>query len=279
MRPGWFYHTAHDGFTKSPEYLMQKYLTSVGNSATMNIGISPDKRGLLTDEDVKALKGFADIKNKFFSCKVNSVSTPFNMVVIREDVARGEHIDAWRLVLDGKEIDKGISIGAKRIRVFPELLSGKELKFEITAGSAKESDVEIELYSVEPSLMKSVMTAKIPERPKASFELNGTPTKVTNSSIIYYFKGNQKFHSVLISPDTANLGGTPVTFKLSYSNDGNNWTKDDTQYRLGNVAANPIAQTLKLTKEQKAKYVKIESVKSLEDNAPIAVGALQLVAD
>jgi alpha-L-fucosidase len=277
LRPGWFYHDAHNGYTKSPAYLMQKYLTSVGNSATMNIGISPDKRGLLTDEDVKALKGFAEIKNKFFENKVKSVSDKFNMIVIRENVAKGEHIDGWKLVLDGNEIDKGVSIGAKRIRVFKEQLSGKELKFEITAGSAKPCDVKIELFNVEPSLMKSVMDAKIPERPKPSFELNGMPTMKKANFIIYQFKGRTKAHSVLIDPDKSNLGGTPMTFKLSFSNDGVNWEKDQTEYRLGNVAANPIAQIVKLTKEQNAKYVKVELVKPLEDNAPIAIKAFQLI--
>jgi alpha-L-fucosidase len=277
MRPGWFYHDSHNGYTKSPEYLMQKYLTSAGNSATMNIGISPDKRGLLTDEDVKALKGFAEIKNKFFAIKVKSAAKPFNMIVIRENVANGEHIDGWTLSLDGKEIDKGISIGAKRIRVFPEQLSGKELKFEITAGSAKPCDVKIELFNVEPSLMKSVMDAKIPQRPKPTFELNGMPTKIESNSIVYQFKGKSKFHSVLIDPDKNNLGGTPVTFKLSFSNDGVNWEKDDTEYRLGNIAANPIAQVVKLSKEQNVRYVKVEMIKSLEENRSIAIKAFQLV--
>jgi alpha-L-fucosidase len=277
MRPGWFYHDSHNGYTKSPEYLMQKYLTSVGNSATMNIGISPDKRGLLTDEDVKALKGFAEIKNKFFADKVKSVAQPFNMVVIRENVANGEHIDGWKLLLDGKEIDKGVSIGAKRIRVFGEQISGKELKFEITAGSAKPCDVRIELFNVEPSLMKAVADAKIPQRPKPTFELNGMPTTVKSNFIVFQFKGKTKFHSVLIDPDRDNLGGTPVTFKLSFSNNGVDWEKDDTEYRLGNIAANPIAQVVKLSKARNVRYVKVETLKSLEENRPIAIKAFQLV--
>jgi hypothetical protein len=81
----------------------------------------------------------------------------------------------------------------------------------------------------------------------------------------------------LIDPDKNNLGGTPVTFKLSFSNDGVNWEKDDTEYRLGNIAANPIAQVVKLSKEQNVRYVKVEMIKSLEENRPIAIKAFQLV--
>jgi hypothetical protein len=82
---------------------------------------------------------------------------------------------------------------------------------------------------------------------------------------------------VLIDPDRDNLGGTPVTFKLSFSNNGVDWEKDDTEYRLGNIAANPIAQVVKLSKARNVRYVKVETLKSLEENRPIAIKAFQLV--
>ena len=39
LRRGWFYHEKERGTTKSAAYLMKLYLSSVGNAATMNIGI------------------------------------------------------------------------------------------------------------------------------------------------------------------------------------------------------------------------------------------------
>ena len=42
----------------SAAYLVQRYVGTVGNGGTMNIGIAPDKDGMLVDEDVRELKGF-----------------------------------------------------------------------------------------------------------------------------------------------------------------------------------------------------------------------------
>ena len=277
LRPGWFYHESENGFTKSPQYLMKIYLSSIGNGGTMNIGIAPDQRGLVTDEDINALKGFANIKSRFFEKEVKSTKEPFNMVVMREDVSKGEHIDGWTLSLDGKEIQKGISIGGKRIRVFDKPLTGEKLTFTITAGSAKPSDVKIKLYYVDEELLKSVMSAKPPPRPKYDPNAKGLELKKTEKEIVYQFNFPRFFTSVMITPDTTKLGGTPVTFKLDYSDDGVKWIEDENEYRLGNVAANPIPQTIKLAAPQKAKYVRIKSMRSLKEKDPIAVLSFQLV--
>lgn len=276
LRPGWFYHKFQDGYTKSGEYLMKIYLRTVGNGGTMNIGIAPDGRGLLTDEDVKSLARFSEIRKSFFSEKVMSVKDGFNMIVMREDVSKGEHIDGWTLSLDGKEISKGVSIGGKRIRVFEKPLAGEKLDFVITAGSAEPGNVSIELYRVDPELVKKVMDSKVPPRPKAG-SVNGFAVKQLEKSIVYQFRSVQDFSSVLVAPDKTKLGGTPVTFKLAYSLDGKEWEQDGTEYRLGNVEANPIAQTLKLAKPRKAKYVWVESVRTLKENNRISLFSFQLV--
>ena len=83
LRPGWFYHAKERGKSKHAAYLMNRYLSSVGNGGTMNIGIAPNKDGLLDEEDVKALKGFKAIKDAFFSHPVESGA--FNVVVTRDE--------------------------------------------------------------------------------------------------------------------------------------------------------------------------------------------------
>ena len=66
LRPGWFYHAADDGKSKSADTLMQLYLKSVGRAACLDLGLSPDKTGRLSGEDVAILKEFGDrLKNTF----------------------------------------------------------------------------------------------------------------------------------------------------------------------------------------------------------------------
>jgi alpha-L-fucosidase len=67
LRPGWFWHPEQKGKTKTPEQLFQLYLKSVGRGAALDLGIAPDTRGLLDEEDVKALEGFGRLVSQSFS--------------------------------------------------------------------------------------------------------------------------------------------------------------------------------------------------------------------
>jgi alpha-L-fucosidase len=55
IRPGWFYHSKEDSLVKSPEKLFEIYLSSVGRGSTLLLNVPPDRRGLLHENDVKAL--------------------------------------------------------------------------------------------------------------------------------------------------------------------------------------------------------------------------------
>jgi alpha-L-fucosidase len=69
IRPGWFYHASQNGKVKSPYTLLDLYYKSVGRGANLDLGLSPNRDGLLDQEDVAALKGFGTIIKETF--KVN----------------------------------------------------------------------------------------------------------------------------------------------------------------------------------------------------------------
>lgn len=66
IRPGWFYHASEDSLVKTPERLLDIYLSSVGRGSTLLLNVPPDKRGLFHENDVKALAGFRKLLNKEF---------------------------------------------------------------------------------------------------------------------------------------------------------------------------------------------------------------------
>lgn len=66
IRKGWFYHAEEDSLVKSAGKLFDVYLTSVGRGSTLLLNIPPDRRGLLHDKDVLALKGFRKILDHEF---------------------------------------------------------------------------------------------------------------------------------------------------------------------------------------------------------------------
>lgn len=66
IRKGWFYHAEEDSLVKSPERLLEIYLTSVGRGSTLLLNVPPDKRGLIHENDVKSLKGFKELLDSEF---------------------------------------------------------------------------------------------------------------------------------------------------------------------------------------------------------------------
>ncbi len=66
IRKGWFYHAEEDTLVKTPEQLFDIYLTSVGRGSTLLLNIPPDRRGLVHENDVAALKGFRALLDSEF---------------------------------------------------------------------------------------------------------------------------------------------------------------------------------------------------------------------
>ena len=156
MRPGWFYHAKEKGKTKSGIYLLKRYLNTIGNGGTMNLGIAPNKDGLLDDEDVKALADFGKLKAAFFSKPITNGLC--NVVVMGEDVVnRGETCDEWQL-FDGKEkLIYGRTIGIKRIRTLESPCRAENMRLEVYGDNAEA--LPLKFYYVEPEFLKAVLSA------------------------------------------------------------------------------------------------------------------------
>lgn len=67
LRPGWFYHKEQDEKVKSADTLLSLYYQSVGRGACLDLGLSPDRRGLLNENDVDSLKKFGEILKATFA--------------------------------------------------------------------------------------------------------------------------------------------------------------------------------------------------------------------
>lgn len=72
IRPGWFYHEKEDSLVKSAEKLFDIYLTSVGRGSTLLLNVPPDKRGLINEKDIAALKGWRELLDKEFDENIAS---------------------------------------------------------------------------------------------------------------------------------------------------------------------------------------------------------------
>ena len=66
IRPGWFYRTSEDSMVKSPEKLVDIYFSSAGRNSVLLLNVPPDKRGLISDSNIKSLTGMKKILDKTF---------------------------------------------------------------------------------------------------------------------------------------------------------------------------------------------------------------------
>lgn len=69
IRPRWFYNEDDDELVRSPYKLVDIYYNSVGLNGVLLLNVPPDKRGLIHDNDVKALQGMRYILDETF--KIN----------------------------------------------------------------------------------------------------------------------------------------------------------------------------------------------------------------
>lgn len=67
IRPGWFYHPEEDSLVKTPEQLFDIYLSSVGRGSTLLLNVPPDRRGLIHENDVAALRGWRQMLDEAFA--------------------------------------------------------------------------------------------------------------------------------------------------------------------------------------------------------------------
>ncbi|WP_235996599.1 alpha-L-fucosidase [Pseudoxanthomonas beigongshangi] len=62
IRPGWFWHADQDAKVRTPQNLMNLYFTSVGRNSKLLLNVPPTPDGLFHDNDVRALQGFARLR-------------------------------------------------------------------------------------------------------------------------------------------------------------------------------------------------------------------------
>jgi alpha-L-fucosidase len=67
IRPCWFWHAAEDTKVKAPLELMDLYCKSVGRGASLLLNVPPNRKGLLSPEDVASLKGFDGLVESAFT--------------------------------------------------------------------------------------------------------------------------------------------------------------------------------------------------------------------
>jgi alpha-L-fucosidase len=111
IRKGWFYHAEEDSAVKTPQQLLDIYLTSVGRGSTLLLNVPPDRRGRFHENDVAALQGFRKLLDQEFKTDLA------RNTVVKADTYRGKSAQyAASKLVDGNEAtywatDDGVTTG------------------------------------------------------------------------------------------------------------------------------------------------------------------------
>ncbi len=168
IRPGWFYHKNEDNKVKNANELMNIWNKSVGRGSNLLLNLPVDNRGLVHENDVKALTEFKKMRELYFSnnllknnflkkfdkkTKVIELGklTTLNCAVVQEKIDMGQNVKKFHLeaFVNGswKNIASATTIGQKRIVYFEEI-STNRLKIVIDDELERAMIANIELYRV-----------------------------------------------------------------------------------------------------------------------------------
>ena len=137
-RRHWFWGPGTDATLKSPQQLVDAYLTSVGVGANLLVNLTPDTDGLIPEAEVQMLESFGTLLDSAFDEPISSTSsegrweegntlvldletaTDVEYIVIEEDLQHGQRVKQYRVesLVDGKwvSVHEGSTIGRKRIQ-------------------------------------------------------------------------------------------------------------------------------------------------------------------
>ncbi|MCQ2368409.1 MAG: alpha-L-fucosidase [Kiritimatiellae bacterium] len=292
LRRTWFWH--RNDRAKSLKELTDCYFESVGRGGVLDLGLAPNKDGLLDEGDVQRLKEFgayiaAYKKSRAGKCGEYTVSADkmtldlnlpeprtFSAVEIRENLAKGGmRIGEWRIEADGVVIARGPQVGNRRIARFPEVTAKKvSLIVEKCDGKPAISDFSIrKLPRVED--FEGAEIAEVEEKiyPRGKIKFSKTGKAILGADF-----GKELSLSGFNYDPGKNLNDMTDYYRASASRDGKNW-KVVSEAEFGNLKANPVKQSIRFSETVKARYLKIEGLKAIEGEPALKIEQIEYIAE
>jgi len=157
-RPTWFWTPESDGALLSLERLHAIYLRSVGHGANLLINMTPDRRGLIPEAEVRRLSEFGHAIRACYGMPIAETNsegrwndavtlvltwespTPVTAIILEEDLRFGQRVTRYRIEADiagcWQPITEGTTIGRCRIERFADARHTRRLRLCILASTA-----------------------------------------------------------------------------------------------------------------------------------------------
>ena len=139
IRPGWFWHPAEDRRVRTPDDLLQLYVTSVGRNSKLLLNVPPTRDGRLAEPDVASLLEFRRRRESAFGPEARkdpSRAATVRAAALEEDIERGQSISGYEIEALGSSgwstIARGTTVGYRKIDRF-EPVTAERFRVRVTS--------------------------------------------------------------------------------------------------------------------------------------------------
>ena len=284
---GWFWHP--DDRPKSLAELVDVYFMTVGRNSVLDLGLAPNRDGVIGADDVARLKEFGDYVRAFnatdFAADAKRTETregnrltvnlklpaarSFNTIDLKEEISDGQTIGTWtaeaKVGGEWKALAKGTTVGSRRMERFASV-------------ETDEVRIVLEGEKGRPVIRSAALRFAPPVKPEPvaqDFEQWRSPVKLTEPAPdvrIYDLLRHVAVDTFQYRPPKDRTDGVPDKFALYASDDGATWREVMTG-EFGNLRANPVMQRLPMPGKVEARYFKVVALRAL-DGSPRWEGTL-----
>lgn len=295
IRPGWFYHKEEDNKVKSLKHLADIYFQSVGYNSVLLLNIPPDRRGLINEADVTRLKEFAEYRKQAFAddrvkegqklweaisngertYKLKSGSE-INIVMLQEDIARGQRVEAFSVeaqTADGwKEIAQGTTVGYKRLLRFPDV-KANQLRIKIKSCRLTANISRVAAFYVAP-LQEESEEVDWNNLPRTTWK------QVSDSPLSIDLGKSVILSAFTYAPAKAEAKPTMAfKYKFFVSTDGNNWQEVPVNGEFSNIMHNPLPQTVPFKEKVKARFIRLVATTPTDTPAKVEMNEIGVTTE
>ena len=269
LRGKWFWHPGDQ--PKSLKELSTRYLESVGRSGILDLGLAPNRDGLIDEDDARRLKEFGDWVRQFnqvdlargvkgevehgadssvWRWKLPEPRT-FDAIDLAEDIRKGLRVKSWKAFADGREVAHGGQIGYRRIARLSSPVTASEVRVEVT--SEGKAALHLSLRVVPPQ-DGAVESAVRPAVATIAFKALQAP----QGELVADFGSAVKVGGFAFTPGTGNEV-PPKGYQAQASDDAKVW-RDLGGDEFSNILANPIRQDVRFPSPVTTRYLRLVAV-------------------
>ena len=291
LRSAWFWHP--NDAPKALADLADDYLRSVGNGGVLDLGLAPNREGLLDEADVKRLAEFGEWQKKFnesdvskgawkgkdspttYTIRLGKDAKKFDCADFGERIENGARVEGWRLEVKTEAtndvwttVARGKYIGFRRIARFKAVAAYEaRLVIEKSIGEFEPTGMTLRVVPAVPAAHAEDGIAYLPET-----EIHrGFPPE---ADFISFQSKNEWGKNITVKGFTyfppKDGAGSVVDRWIYEKKDPKAWKwYKVAEGEFGNMKANPVKQTVTLPEPCVHPWQRIRALRAVDGKSAV----------